>query len=210
MDGRETNVAYSDFTLADLKQRFDITVEESRDLFADVAEVDLPPGLADRLVLYHPLAMDLNTEKARSELLIAPLLIDFKFLHRDRISLFSGLEFNVDEEAGLKGKCDFILARSPQQLFLTAPVCVVVEAKNENIMAGIPQCLAEMMAAQKFNAQRKSPQKVIYGTVATGSLWRFLQLEERKATVEAMEYPIHSARKIFGILTKIALEDDLT
>jgi hypothetical protein len=198
-------MAYSDFTLAELKQRFQLTIEEAGNLFADVAEADLPPVLADTLSRYLPLAVNVNTEKARSELVIAPVLVEFKLLHRDRVSLFSGIDFTVDEAAGLKGRCDYILARSPEQLALTAPVCVLVEAKNENIVAGIPQCLAEMVAAQKYNQQQQNPEAAVYGSVTTGVLWRFLMLEGTKASVDGVEYPIQSPRKIFGILTWIAL-----
>jgi hypothetical protein len=200
-------MSYGGFTLQDLKQRFQLTVDESNDLFADVAEVYLPPRLSETLARYLPLALSLNTEKARSELLIAPLLVEFKLRHRHRISLFIDIEFNVDEEAGLKGRCDYILARSPQQLALTAPVCVLVEAKKEDIVAGVPQCLAEMIAAQKFNAREGSPAKIVYGAVTTGVLWRFLKLETTNAAVDLVEYPIHAPRKIFGILTTIALGD---
>jgi hypothetical protein len=161
--------------------------------------------LADTLARYLPLAVNVNTDKARSELVIAPVLVEFKLLHRDRISLFSGIDFTVDEAAGLKGRCDYILARSPEQLALTAPVCVLVEAKNENIVAGIPQCLAEMVAAQRFNQQQQQPDAAVYGVVTTGVLWRFLKLEGTRAAVDAVEYPIQFPRKIFGILTAIAL-----
>lgn len=140
-------MSYSDFSIAQLKQQFRLTFEENCDLFAGTPEAALPPPLADTLARYLPLAVDVNTEKARSALVIAPVLVEFKLLHRDRVSLFSGTDFTVDEAAGLKGRCDYILARSPEQLALTAPVCVLVEAKNENIVAGIPQCLAEMVAA---------------------------------------------------------------
>lgn len=203
----EAIMSYSDFTLLDLKRRFQLTVDEANDLFADVAEVDLPPRLSETLARYLPLALNLNTEKACSELLIAPLLAEFKLLHRDHISLFSGIEFNVDEEAGLKGRCDYILARSPQQLALTAPICVLEEAKKEDIVAGVPQCLAEMIAAQKFNAREGSPAKIVYGAVTTGILWRFLKLKGTNAAVDNVEYPIHASRKLFGILTAIALGD---
>jgi hypothetical protein len=198
-------MAYSDFTLAELKQRFQLTIDEASNLFADIPEADLPPVLADTLARYLPLAVNVNTEKARSELVIAPILVEFKLLYRDQISLFSGIEFTVDESAGLKGRCDYILARSPEQLALTAPVCVLVEAKNENIVAGIPQCLAEMVAAQKFNEQQKNPRMAVSGIVTTGVLWRFLRLDGTQAAVDVVEYPIHSPRKIFGILTWIAL-----
>jgi hypothetical protein len=143
-------MTYSDFTIAELKDRFRLTIDEASNLFVETPEAPLPLTLADTLARYLPLAVNVNTHKARSELVIAPVLVEFKLLHRDRISLFSGIEFTVDEAAGLKGRCDYILGRSPEQLALTAPVCMLVEAKNENIVAGIPQCLAEMVAAQKF------------------------------------------------------------
>src|SRR5262249_5713617 len=137
-------MAYSDFTLADLRHRFGLTISEGGDLFASVAEAELPVGLAALLPRYLPLALNLNTEKARSELLIAPILMELKLRYPDRLSLFSGIDFTVDAASGLSGRCDYILSRSPQQLALSAPACVLVEAKSENIVGGVPQCLAEM------------------------------------------------------------------
>ena len=72
---------------------------------------------------------------------------------------------------------------------------------------GIPQCLAEMIAAQKFNAKQGSPAKIVYGAVTSGTAWRFLQLDGTNAAVDIVEYPIQAPRKIFGILTAIALGD---
>ncbi len=166
----------------------------------------MPDVLVQTLARYLPLALNVNTEKARSELVIAPMLIEFKLLHNDRISLFSGIEFTVDEAAGLKGRCDYIPARGPEQLALIAPVCVLVEAKNENTVGSIPQCLAEMVAARRFNGQQRQPESAVHGIVTTGMLWRFLKLEGTRASVDVVEYPIQSARKIFGILAAIALE----
>ena len=197
-------MAFSDFTLPLVKERLGLILDESADLFATTSEADLPPGLIDTLRRYLPLALNLNTEKARSELVIAPVLVEFKLQHRDRVSLFSGIDFTVDEAAGLKGRCDYILARSPEQLALTAPVCVLVEAKSENIVGGIPQCLAEMVAAQRFNRQAGLPEGTVFGAVTTGVSWRFLALDGVKASVDSVEYPIQNARKIFGILSRIA------
>lgn len=198
-------MAYSDFTLPALKQKFQLLLDEETDLFGTVAEVELPATLADLLRRYLPLAINLNTEKARSELIIAPVLTEFKLLYREQVSLFSGYEFNVDETAGLKGRCDYILARNPEQLALTAPVCVLVEAKNENIIGGIPQCLAEMIAAQRFNAIGGISVTPIYGIVTTGFLWRFLRLTDHHAQIDSVEYAIQTPRKIFGILRHITL-----
>jgi hypothetical protein len=77
------------------------------------------------------LALAINTEKSRSEMIAAPILLEFRDLAVPSISLFSGRPFNVDKEKGLTGVCDFIISRSPEQLFIKAPVIVVAEAKNE-------------------------------------------------------------------------------
>jgi hypothetical protein len=44
-----------------------------------------------------------------------------------------------------------------------------VAAKNENIKGGIPQCVAEMCAAQIFNEQKNILLPMIYGIVTIGS-----------------------------------------
>jgi hypothetical protein len=62
-----------------------------------------------------------------------------------------------------------------------------------------------MVAAQKFNVLQKAPEPTVYGVVTTGVLWRFLKLSGTSASVDAVEYPIQSSRKVFGILTEIAL-----
>ncbi len=198
-------MAYSDFTLTVVRQRFGLTVNESTDLFAAVPEADLPASLTATLARYLPLALNLSTEKARSELLIAPVLVEFKLDHRDRVSLFSGIDFTVDEAAGLKGRCDYILSRNPEQLTLTAPVCVLVEAKNENIVAGIPQALAEMQAARVFNQREGQPDTPVYGAVTTGTVWRFLKLDGSTVYVDSVEYPIQQIRKIYAILAAVTL-----
>lgn len=198
-------MAYSDFTLSVVRQRFGLTLNESTDLFAATPEADVPASLADTLARYMPLALNLSTEKARSELLIAPVLVEFKLAHRDRVSLFSGIDFTVDAAAGLNGRCDYILSRNPEQLTLTAPVCVLVEAKNENIVAGIPQALAEMQAARVFNQRESQPDTPVYGVVTTGTVWRFLKLDGATAYVDAVEYPIQQIRKIYGILSAVTM-----
>jgi hypothetical protein len=48
-----------------------------------------------------PLAVANNSEKARSEMIIFPILIDLRRLLKERINLFSGIEFDVDSERGL-------------------------------------------------------------------------------------------------------------
>ncbi|MFM8005054.1 MAG: hypothetical protein ACKO86_08930, partial [Dolichospermum sp.] len=90
-------------------------------------------------------------EKARSEMIITPILLEVRRKANYQISLFSGTDFNVDIERGLNGYCDFVISRSKEQLTINAPVLIIVEAKNENIKGGLGQCAAAMLAAQLFN-----------------------------------------------------------
>src|SRR5919198_1241384 len=126
-------MAYSDFTLNDIKRKFQIIVDEKHTLFDSATEAPPQPLLDEILEESLPLALAISSEKARSEFIIAPLMMAFRKLARDRASLFSGINFNVDPAQGLTGFCDFIISRSPEQLTLTAPVLIAIEAKNENI-----------------------------------------------------------------------------
>ncbi|MBY0232657.1 MAG: hypothetical protein K2W96_25535, partial [Gemmataceae bacterium] len=113
-------MAYSEFTIDRLQDEFGLAIDRA-DLHASVLEADLPAGLQERIARYLPLVLELGNEKARSELLIAPVLVEFKLLHQDRVSFFTGATFDVDEAAGLNGTCDYLFTRNPVQLLITAP-----------------------------------------------------------------------------------------
>lgn len=121
-----------------------------------------------------------------------------------QISLFSGVEFNVDLQRGLNGVCDFIMTRSPEQFFISAPVMVIVEAKNENITGGLGQCIAAMLAARLFNTQEGQPIATVYGAVTSGSVWKFLQFIDNTVYIDLEEYHINNAGKILSILMHMA------
>src|SRR2546426_3307951 len=180
-------MAYNDFTLEMLIEQFDLEVREQSDLFARLPPVPISDLLRQSLQEYAPFALEIGTEKARSEFIIAPVLAEVRRQLQHRVSLFSGVEFNVDIERGLRGVCDFLLSLSPLQLTIEAPVVAIVEAKNENIRQGIVQCIAEMVAAQQFNREQGNPIRTIYCAVTTGSIWRFLRLDETLVTVDASD-----------------------
>jgi hypothetical protein len=196
-------VAYSDFTLRQVVERFQLTLTDVPDLFADVPEVEAGPLLRALLPEFLPLALAINTEKARSELLIAPLLAALRAQLGHSFSVFSGIDFTVDPAQGLASYCDFILSRSPEQQFLRSPVAAIVEAKNENIKAGLGQCLAAMVGARLYNEREGEPVGAVFGAVTSGSLWRFLRLEGANVRLDEREYHIHQLPKIVGILTSI-------
>jgi hypothetical protein len=196
-------MAYSDFSLADLKARFLVAVSEDANLFEQISPVDLSAVLAGLLADNVPLALAIDTEKARSEFIIAPILAECRKVLQGKISLFSGVEFPVDPDQGLNGLCDFIISRSPEQFYVSVPVVVLVEAKNNRIKEEIPQCIAAMIAARLFNERQGNEPTTIYGVVTTGSLWRFLQLDAGQVAIDREEYYLRDVKKILGILLHI-------
>lgn len=193
-------MSYSQFSIDTVETTLGITIVETVGLFADTPPVEYSDFLAQSLQKYVPLALAIGTEKARSELILTPLLVELKELLQNKISLFSGREFNVSPEKGLTGFCDFLISKSSEQIIIKAPVIALVEAKNDNIQSGLGQCIAEMVAAQLFNQQKENEIKTIYGTVTTGTNWKFMRLSGQIIEIDLNEYFINDVRKILGIL----------
>jgi hypothetical protein len=163
-------MAYSDFKLNEMVKIFDLTIREISDLFITVPEVECSEHLMTTLHETVNLAVAINTEKARSEMIIAPVLLELRRQLKNRIGLFSGIDFTVDLNQGLNGICDFIISKNTEQLFISAPVVTVVEAKNENLKAAFGQCIAEAIAAQIFNQREGNELAAIYGVVTIGTI----------------------------------------
>ena len=193
-------MAYSDFNLERVGKVFGLTISDNVNLFANIPELSSSNLLKETLDYNVPIALGSNTEKARSELIIAPILVELRKQLNSQIALFSGIDFTVDPDKGLNGSCDFIICQSAQLLILRAPAIMLVEAKKENINAGLGQCIAEMLAAQIFN-QREGEEVVdIYGVVTTGEIWRFLKLTGQLVQIDLAEYFLNNVNKILGIL----------
>jgi len=194
-------MAYSDFDLKKVKQNLEVNLIERENLFSSVQCFSISAYLKETLAENIPLARAINTEKARSELIIANILVELRKILEHKISLFSGIEFTVDKEKGLNGFCDFIISASTEQLMLSSPIVAVVEAKNENIIGGLGQCIAEMVASKIFNEQENDESvKRVYGVVTTGTTWKFLKMDGSNAYIDLDDYSIENPDKIIGIL----------
>lgn len=196
---------YQDFQFPQVLDDLGLTIEEA-DLFANVAPLELRDDFAEALAEGTTLALAVNTEKAKSEFIIAPMLLELRRALGDRFGLFSGVELAVDPGRGLNGVCDFLITRSARQFILSAPLIAIVEAKNDNLRTGLGQCIASMYAAQVFNQQSGATVETVFGVVTTGSAWKFLRLEGSVVTLDLMEYYIDRAGQILGILAKIVRE----
>lgn len=195
---------YNTYTIPQLKANYGIETETVFEtLFPSVIAYPASDNLRQTLDYNIPLAMAISTEKARSEMIITPILIELKKLSNNHISFFSGVEFNVDAENGLNGRCDYLLSLDKEQSMVRAPIIAMVEAKNDNITKGIGKCAAEMVAAKIFNEQNGNPIETIYGVITTGSNWKFLKLENGTIYIEAKEYFVENLNLILGIFLEM-------
>ena len=105
-------MSYSRFTLEEVLTKFNLNVVEKLGKFKQLPEVSPSKFIQEALEYYLPLAVAIASEKARSEFIIAPILAEVKKISNNQISLFSGIEFNVNPELGLNGFCDFIISLS--------------------------------------------------------------------------------------------------
>lgn len=199
-------MAYSNFTLETVQKTFRLEKIESTDIFSNIDPVDPSEELTKELAKKVPLAIAIRTEKARSELIVANILVELREHFERRISFFSGIDFSVDPKSGLTGVCDFLVSLSPDQFYLEAPAIILVEAKNADPATGLGQCVAEMLAAQRFNAERGNEIPCIYGTTTTGTEWLFLKLEGQKLYVDMGVYQIRQCSEILGILASMVAQ----
>ena len=196
-------MAYSNFTLEAVRRTFQLQTDEAADISSNIEPVTPSEPLTTTLARNVPLALAIGTEKAKSEMIVTNVLLELREHFTRRISLFSGIDFSVDAEKGLTGVCDFLISLSPTQFHLEAPIIVLVEAKKDEPTTGFGQCVAEMLAAQRFNAERENDLPCIYGAATTGTMWQFLKLEAQQLYIDSAIYSIGQCDKILGILASM-------
>ncbi|MBD2019581.1 hypothetical protein H6F43_05200 [Leptolyngbya sp. FACHB-36] len=190
---------YSKFSLSKAKKDFQLAIVEGVQFLPSVAPITPSTRLLNDLEDV-PWAIAVGSEKARSESIVYPVLQEVRRYLERQVSLFSGREFNVDAEADLTGYVDFLLSRSPEQLIIEAPVVIVAEAKKADLNEGLGQCVAEMVAAQRFNEAQNNAISTIYGCVSSGTAWRFLKLNGKTVTIDLTDYPLPPVEPILGFL----------
>ncbi len=104
-------MTFRGFSYPGVHQALGLSLAEA-DLYSAVAPADLPAAFRERMHEDVALALAINTEKARSEFIIAPVLAELRRRLGGRFGFFSGIEFDVDASRGLSGYCDF-LSRAP-------------------------------------------------------------------------------------------------
>jgi len=192
-------MSYSDFTLEILRRDYGMKVKDEA-LFNPVESLEASAWLVQALEKGHDLA--LFSEKARSEFIVAPVLMACRELLNARIHIFSGVWLDADPDRGLKGECDFILARSTSAFVLQSPLMLVLEAKKNDIEAGLGQCGAQMLGAKIYNERDGNPAAAVYGCVTTGEFWQFLKLENGTLTIHPERFSLKEIGKILWFMVQ--------
>lgn len=188
---------YTDFTLEAAEAKLGMTAGLG-DLFPGLRPLPVPAWLDEQLGRGRAVAA-LVSEKARSEFLVAPVLLACRELVAGDLAIYSGQRLDVDPDRGLSGECDYILALTAPVPRLRAPLVTVLEAKRGDIELGLGQCAAQMAAARLFN-ERAGVAGPVYGAVTTGEAWQFLRLDGAALTLHTTRLFVDNLGAVLGAL----------
>ena len=200
---------YSQFNLEELEKEFQLESQYNTPLFVHVPDTKVSNYLNMTIKNFSPLALAINTQKSRSEWIVAPVLAEIRQLLNQQVSLFSGLEINSDPDKGLEGMIDYILCKSQKQYYLSPPILAVVEGRKDSIhdSEALGQCVAKMLGARLYNEKEGVTNQSIYGVLTNGTNWKFLKLEDNIISIDIDEYYLVNVSKIISIFLFIAKQE---
>lgn len=170
-------------------------------LFKDIEPITPSTWLTQTLAIAYSIPM--SNEKVKSERVISPILSEVHQLYKDKLTLFSGEELNVNSLDDLNGACDFFFSAVPNAYLLEAPIVSMTEAKDEDMDYGIAQCTAQMIGAQIFNKESNFAIDTIWGCATTAIEWKFLKLEGKTLYVDEHSFTTERIDKLIGAFGKI-------
>ncbi len=191
--------SYSDYSLKALQENCAI---DNTKIALNLCNKVIQPSDFLKEALKRNNLLPINSEKARSELIVTPILVEWLQNNPRKLQYFSGNSFDVLPEKALKGRCDFLFTKH-FSLHIAAPVIAMFEAKDDNVDNWYGQCGAEMYAARLFNEQKNEPYKIIHGAVTDGYEWVFLKLEENMLLIDSDRYYMQDLPRLLGALQTI-------
>ncbi len=193
-------MAYSNFkSLVKFCNQYGLEQNTLQHLFADQILPNFE--VSQRLIedIQEATELPLYTEKAKSELIIAPIMKELRRKNKF-ITFFSGFALNIESEPDLNGNPDFMLSAKPNMVEVEAPIFCLMESKNKSPEEGYAQCAAEMYAARLFNKEMNFPYTTVYGGVTNGFDWVFLKLEGNTIYIDQKRYFINELERLLGVL----------
>ncbi len=194
-------MSYNSFTFSQLKDRFGLDISLSPILSAKIIPLEPSQWLWRTLEISSNTAV--TTAKERSERIISPVLLEVGEKNNKQFSIFSGWAFDVDISQGLNGECDFLLSGVSLDFEIKVPFFTARQTKGGEIESCLPQCAAQMVAAQLFNQRKQNSIPAVFGCVTSGVVWRFLKLEGNNLIIDDDVYYLDNLPLILGVLQKI-------
>ena len=130
-------------------------------------ELDFLPALEKRLLQTLEL-VDLTSEMARRETLIAPVLLEICAQTHQQLKI----EYAVDVSKWLRGSFDYFIPGAQNLL--------IIEARQADLARGFVQLGAELIALDQWT---RSDSPLLYGGVTTGDAWKFGYFERALQTL---------------------------
>lgn len=188
-------MAYGDFSLDEIEMKFGVK-NRIEPIFAQLTPVSPSVNLLE--ALENAAELPVRSEKARSESIVYPILLEMRKRNHKFFTIYSGDNLDIDKEKGLVGQCDFILAKDIKTFNLNYPIIQIVEAKRNDLEVGVPQCAAQLIGAKIFNQRKKIEIERIYGCVTTGQEWLFMYLEDDEIIVDNKMYFLVEIEELLG------------
>jgi hypothetical protein len=140
------------------------------------------------------------SEWAVCEHLICPVLRQVVQHYQQFLTIWSHMPLYKDDR--LLGTPDYTIAkRSPFSFeVMDMPLAMIMEAKRNDFDMGWGQCLAAMHGAQTVNGET---QRVIYGGVSDGFIWRFGKLQGDSFVRHPQPYDITRLDELFAALNHV-------
>ena len=195
-------MAYSNFTKDELKKKFGVKIKDAA-LFNNQIIKPIEPSswLIETLTRLQKIGF--STEKERSERLVTPILAELHQLNEWSFKIYSGQIMNADDNTGLNGECDFLLAYGDVSDILETPMFTIAEAKKNDIGLGIIQCSAQLIGAKIFNEKEGYDSPLLFGCSTTGVDWRFIRYENNIILWDQITYSLRNLPELLGILQYI-------
>jgi hypothetical protein len=193
-------MAYSDFTFEQLKKQFGIP-NQVEPLFDPLPSLRPGAYLANALETAQELSV--RSEKARSELLVMPILLDAREKSAKFFTIYSGEFLNADNSRGLNGECDFILTKDTRSYTINSPIVQVVEAKKNDLEEGLKQCAAQLVGTRIINESNDICLPRLYGCATTGDDWQFILLEDNQFKIDSRKYYLAEVGELLAVFQHI-------
>ena len=194
-------MAFSDFkAIPEVQERFRIRHIEND--FIAVPETAITPSeqFLQELAFSRQYIDVFASESARCEAVIFPVLREVYKAYAEDYALWIKKPITYDET--LSGTPDYFISTRSElgMLVVGIPLIMFVEAKKNDFEQGWGQCLAELVAAQKINADLDIP---VHGIVSDGTLWQFGYLVGDAFTRNKTSFSVDDLPTLFGAIDTV-------